>query len=337
MPQAVRARKQQFVQYALNTKSSLQLSRGMIYRELYLNLTLQPTLTNANNTQANTMLGDEWGVVKKIEVIANGTDVLKSISGDDLWWLNFFLYRAPPQVQPTIGDGATANPSISSWLILPLWDPHNERPIDTCLDSRILSDLRIEITWGTFTDVNSAATAWTVQPQLNVHTREAFGISGPFTQWRLFPIAVPISAANPQLQVQLPVGKVYRAFLIKAISNGSESGAVLNNFKFQSGSTVFADQPAALINQTEVVRRGMPRGFSGGAGGTYDQLRRSTKSTINGIYFFDQVMDGMLTESIDALGFSELTLELDVLAPTAPSLIIYPMQLIPPRGVPKGK
>ena len=91
MGQQVRRRKQGNVQFQANNKESISLSRGMIYREIYLKLRGAPTLTGANNTQAKTLVGDEWGVVKRIDLIANNTDVLRSMTGNQLWWINYFI------------------------------------------------------------------------------------------------------------------------------------------------------------------------------------------------------------------------------------------------------
>ena len=72
MPQQIRKRKQNTVDYSSNNKIDKPLSRGMVYRELYLHLTCTPTITGANNVYANTLAGDDWAVIKRIQIIANG-------------------------------------------------------------------------------------------------------------------------------------------------------------------------------------------------------------------------------------------------------------------------
>src|SRR4051812_7444674 len=89
-----------------NQKVSVEISRGMAIREIHLRLKGQPTLTGANNTVANTLLGDEWGVVKKIEVFTNGSNPLVSLTGQQLKNLNRFWYDTLPPFTPTLGDGA---------------------------------------------------------------------------------------------------------------------------------------------------------------------------------------------------------------------------------------
>lgn len=330
MSQQVRKRPQTTLQFSINNTVSDKLSRGMVYRELYVRLQGAPTLTNANNTVANTAIGDEWGVVKKIEIIANNTDVLFSMSGNALWWLNKMFYGKSPLLTTTLGDGATANPAFDSMLLIPFWMPKSIRPIDTALDARELSDLKIAVTWGTFTDVNSAATAWTTNPTLQVHSLESFNVKGPFSQKRIYTIQQTIAASNPQFQVQLPVGPMYRGFLINTTDAGVDSEAILNNFKLVSGSTVFADVPETVLRDAHQLRENIARDFSGTA---YTKSRISTKNLFNGWYFYDHVTDGFLSEAIDTLGFSEFNIIADVtLGGGTTNLNIFPIQVIPVRG-----
>lgn len=331
MPQQVRVRKQTTVDYSSNNKTNEKLSRGMIYRELYLRLSGAPTLTAVNNTQANTAKGDEWGVVKRIDIVANGTDVIKSISGDALWWYNYFVLGRP-RLSTLLGDGATANPAFSSVLILPFWMPKSIRPIDTALDATQLSDLTIDITWGTFTDVNSAATAFTTAPKIEVYSLESFGVVGPFGQGRLFEIQKTITASQTQFQVDLPIGGMYRGFMINTTDAGVDDGDVINNMKLVSGTTVFFDASEEIIQDVYNQRNALERNFSGTA---YDDIKISTSSSLDGWYFIDLVTDGMMSESIDTLGLAEIKLEFDVTVGSGTTkMFVYPIQMIPVRGAP---
>jgi len=335
MGQQVRRRPQGNVQFQANSKVSISLSRGMIYRELYLKLRGIPTLPAVGNSQAATLIGDEWGIVKRIDLIANNTDVLRSLSGNQLWWLNYFMYGVPPDVTPGIGDEATADPPFASHLVLPLWMPRSLRPMDTALDARELSDLKLEITWGQYTDINATATAWATDPVLEVHSLESFGAKGPFSQWRMYAIEKTIAATAAQFQVQLPVGPMYRGFLMNFTDAGKDANDILNNFKLISGTTVFADIPALLLNECDRLRLSCSRFWDDGvAAGVYDHLRRgSTYNSLEGWYFYDHVTDGYLSESIDTLGFSEFELELDVTVGAGTTkAFILPLQIVPVRG-----
>ena len=333
MGQQVRKRFLESVAFTANNKQSEDLPRGMIYREMYLRLQGQPTLTAMNNTQANTDPADEWGVVKRIDIIANNTDVIKSISGRELWWLNKKWYGVNPRVTPALGDGATANPSFDSLLILPFWMPQSVRPIDTALDSRELSSLKVEVTWGQYTDINSAASAWTGEPTLEVHSLESFNAKGPFSQWRMYEIEKEITASNPRFQIQLPVGPVYRGFDIVTTDAGVEQNDILNNLKVVSGTTVFLDQPEAVLRMADDIRNGQVRGLDDGASAAFTEDKRSTEANREARYHVDLVTDGFLSEGIATLGFSEFELECDVtVGGGTTKIIVVPHQIIPVRA-----
>lgn len=322
MAQQVRKRFQKTVRFSSNNKQTEQLSRGMIYRELAVRLQHAPTLTIANNTAAKLKRGGEWAVVKRIDIVANNTDVIRSISGSELWWLNTFLFGSAPQESIAL---ASDNPACDSILRIPFWQPRSIRPIDTALDARELSDLKIDVTWGTYTDVNGDATAWTTEPTLEVSSIESFGVRGPFSQWRFFGIEKEITATNPSFQVDLPVGPMYRGFMIVTIDADDMQSDILNNFKWISGTTVFADMKEKNLREEYIARNGIDRGIV--RTGDFDG------DNFDGVYMYDHVTDGYLSEAIDTLGFSEIKLELDVTVGSGTTkVIIYPQQIIPVRG-----
>lgn len=336
MPQEVRKQKQGTIEYSANNRETESLGRGVVYRELMIRLTGQPTLTTANNTTAKTKRGDEWAVIRNLRLVANGTDVIKSLSGDDLWWLNYFMLSRP-RITTAIGDGS-ANPSFDSVLILPLWMPGVIKPLDTALDARELSSLELEIDWGDHTSINGDATGWTTEPKVEIWSLASFNVQGPFSQWRVFTIEKEITADNPQFEIELPVGKLYRGFMIETTDADQDQADILKNFKLVSGSTVFADVSAEddVLQQAEDIRRGTVPHYDAAAN-AYDDLRRSDNSQREGWYVYDHVTDGRLTEGVDTLGFSEFKIEGDVAVGGGTTKIrVIPWQVIPLRGGANG-
>ena len=323
MSQQVRRRFQKTVKYQSNNKETENLSRGMVYRELGIRLRGQLSITAANNTAANTLKGNEFALIKRLDVIANNTDVIRSIKGVDLWWLNFFMLSSTPQFSSEVGDGATLNPSFDSYVKLPVWMPRSLRPIDTALDARQLSDLKVEVTWADHTAVNASATGFETNPTVEVSSLESFNVKGPFSQWRVYPIEKAITQSNDQFQIEIPVNYMYRGFMLNFTEAGADSGAILNNFKWKSGTTVFADMTAAELHEEYLTRNNINRQAN---------ILSGNANSLDGYFMYDHVTDGYLSEAIDSLGFSELTLELDVTAGAASKVTVYPMQIIPVRG-----
>lgn len=334
MSQQVRLRKQKTIAFSANNKVPESLSRGMVYRELYLRLQGAPTLTNTNNTQAKTLQGDEWACISRLDLVCNTTDVIRSFSANALWWLNYYFYGNTPFITSDLGDGATANVPFDSTLILPLWMPQSTRPIDTALDARNLSDLKLEVTWGTYTSINADASAWTTEPSLEVYSLESFNVQGPFNQCRINCIEKTITATSSQFQISLPVGPMYRGFLLNFTDAGADDGTILNNLKIKSGTTVFADVTESVLAQVSRQRHGAPLVHNTGANVNYLETRRGTTYNSHaGWYLYDHVTDGYLSECIDTLGFSEFELELDVTVGSGTTKVfVYPIMVIPVRG-----
>lgn len=320
MPQAVRRRPQGVISYTSGQTERLKLGRGMLYRELYLDLTGTLTVSAANNTAANTQRGDEWGIVKEVRLIANGTTVLLVRSGEELAQEMFTYFGQYPlnsrnigaSSATVLGDAATLNPSLYSTAIIPLWMPKAVKPMDTLLDARLLSELTLEIRWGTHTDINSAATGFA--GQINVQSAEVFGVpkDQKFSSVRKPRTIADITATNSAYQIELGVGDMYRGLLLHVTDNGVDDGAVLNNIKLVSGSTVFYDMPAPAVQQVTFGRGELVLVPDQVVTARYQKPRVAVNSHLNGWYWIDFLMDGRMTEAIDTVGLSEFKLELDV-------------------------
>lgn len=325
MPQAVRRRTQSMLTQAAGALTPYLLGRGMVYREIVLRLQGQLTATTGNNTAGNTKLGDMWALLPTLQLVANGSQSLRLLSGEQLWWLNWFFYGAQPPDTSALGDG-TANPAFDSTLIMPLWYPDTIRPLDCGLDSSLLTELRLDATWGNYTDVNAAATGFTSTPTLTISSVESFGAIFNNAK-KQFVYSTPIltrniqqpTGSNSQFRIQLPVGNMYRGIAIQTLNSGGTEAALLNNVKIYSGTTVFYDLPGSMIQKYNRLKRN-----------NNPAAMTSTASSVNGWYFVDLLSDGYLTEAINTLGFSELILELNVNA--AGTVNYIPMQVIVPRG-----
>lgn len=301
------------------TKFPVTLSRAGNLREIYLRLTGAPTLTLGNNTVANTGIGDEWSVVQRIDVIANNNDVLFSMSGNDLFWYNFFAYGTVPRITPTIGDAATANPSFDSVLIIPFWSPNSARPMDTVLRTTSLSDLRVEVTWGNFTDVNSAATAWTANPIIQITGYyDDSPFLPPFLKKLTKTVAVP-PAAQTDYRIDLPViAGGYRRLIFNSVAAGSDSSTIITNLQLVSGSTIFSDFDNQTIQQALNMRAELWTDIDSTSAvpqvAYQRQFRRNTKSNFRAWYFHECCPDGYLSEAINTSGLPEFFARLNVSA-----------------------
>jgi len=329
MPQQIRKRRQTTVQYQANDTQIERLGRGMIYRELHLQLNFELTETASSNIGEDAIeRGDEWAVIKNIRIIANGSDVLRNFTGNQLRWLNKLVYGFNPRNPMAGGVAAEGSLAVSSSLVLPFWSIGTVRPLDTALDARQLTSLEIEIEWGDVSSITSGSATFSGTPTLKVYSLESFGVEADFAQSRVFKIQESSVAVNDQHEMDIPVGSMYRGFLINTSASGVDA-ANLSNIKLKSGTTVFVDQEAALLRDIANMRHGVFVTFDE-VGGLEDNVFVSVDSDIAGWHYLDLVTDGRLKEALDTLGLAELTLELDVNTQT--DITVLPLQIIPVRG-----
>lgn len=334
MGQQVRFFPNQPHSWVAGQKTVQNITRGMLLREVAIRLTGQLTCTAVNNTAANTKRGDEWGVVQRIDVIINGNDVIRSFSGNELWWLNRFMYGNAPRVTSVLGDATTLNPAFDSTLIIPFWQPLANRALDTILDTRTVSDIRIEVTWGTFTDINGSATGFTVAPTLGVNPLMSWGVDVKPSACRMSKMLKQIAAANQQEIIPLAVGPLYRGFLLNTANAGgtadvaSSASTGITNIKLVSGANVFRDVSFNMLRDYQLQRTNASRAYA--ANGYIEPRRGNTNNLQDSWVFLDLVSDGFLGECVDSAGLTELNLE--VTAAAACQLTVIPIQIIPPKA-----
>lgn len=332
MPQQVRTRFQKTINFSENGRSNEQLGRGMIYREIMLRLQGSIDVGADGEAPAEIRPGEEWGIVKKIELTANGTDVIRNITGEELRWHNYFIYGVPPAISEAwLGAAADATVAFDSTLVIPMWSIGTRRPVDTMLDARQLSSLELEITWGTATDITNGGIGLQIvaAPSVEVYSLESFGVEGPFAQSRIFRIEESSVPVTNQFQIELPVGPMYRGFLIHCQDDsGNDLVEALNNIKIFSGTTVFYDAAGEVVQQWTYLRKGIQQLLPNGT--ALQNPFVSANSNRNGWYFVELVTDGLLSEAIDTLGFSELKMEFDV-ASAIDTLTVLPLEIVPVR------
>lgn len=322
----------------VNSTSIQQLNKSLAYRELYVRLTAQPTLSAANNTVALTAKGDEWGVIKRIRILANSSDVLIDISGDQLWWLNRQYFGNNPRPVVGMGDATTANPSIDSTLVIPLWATRAGKPMDSVFDSGGLTDLRTEVTWGTFTDINANASAWTQQPQLTISSHENELTAAFYPPLIKRQVAQQLIAAgtSTNFRFNLDVGPLYRGFLINFATNATpavDTPALFSNVRLISGSTIFVDLDEATLQSAMTLRSDTPFGVEFTSAGVPYQtnLRVNASANPKAWYNLDLVTDGYLSEAINTARFNEFYLEFNI-ASACQVNVISQQFLVNPRA-----
>ena len=334
--QITRTRKQQVLNYQANgLVVSNQLGLGMLYRELSLRLSGALISTGSHFGPTTILGGDEWAFVKKIELVVNGGDTIRTFTGEEFRMYNAFTFEKPPRPSQLFNSGASTS-SFDSTLILPFWDYRGISPVDTLLDSSKLSDLRLQVTWG---NPDSATTfsgnTFTTAPTIGITSRESYGLKGRFSVTRNFRIVQSNVPSGQGYTVILPLGNIYKGFFINTKdASGNDLVDCVDHVQIVSGTNVFLDADYKDLRDWWALRNSahFPRIDT-----TFAEMpiALSNKSLLNGWQYINLVDDGYLTEAIDTFKLSELKLVFNT-NQSIGTMSIIPDQIIPVRNAAKA-
>lgn len=312
---ANRLRKIGQILYAQNQPRSLDMPRKDLYRFLILRLT--GILNIATLGAPTNRLNSPFNLIKRIELIADGKDTIKSLSGPALLMKNFYLFgRYGNRTIPTWATGAM---TFYGTLVLPFAQPKAVREADTFFDSGRLSTLELKITWGSMADIFATApTTYTeTSGVIDVHLAETINLGKPLNLsiYKETTLEKQMTASATEFQVLLPVGNIFRGFLIETEVNGDPKQAVINDMQFRSGTTVFYRGEYASLQEGFLTTLGIQ------------------DKTLPGYHYVEFCPEGRL---VDALNASNLSM-LEFIANTTLDgagvnyIRIYPDELILPR------
>lgn len=308
-------REQATITYVSGAKVVQKLGRGSWYKYLVLRFRGAITCAALDNTNAKTKPGDEWALVQRLEMIVGG-DTVFSMSGEELRAFNRVWFRANPKYTTALGDGTTVNPSWDSVLLVPFITPGLARPQDTLLDTTDAEEVKLEVTFGTHTDVNGSATGMTTTPSIVVSSKESYGNPAYWCDRSISRFDVTTTGANTDAKVELTTGeRGYVAFMVHAEdASGNDVTSAINRIRLKSGPRTFVDVDAQSLLQSQILIDSVEQDQNPTSGGAlfYDDGARSSNSDNRSWYWLPMSDDGYLTESLKADGLSDLFFTFDV-------------------------
>ncbi len=320
--------------YTAGATSTLQIPRNYAFRRLSFHLDANVTI--AASASAGTPKDScPAQLVSNITIRANGRDVIKSMDLETLHRLTERRHGVRPFINSLPSGYAAVTQAVDAhaFLDFSMWDCI--RPIDTLLQSRGLATLEMIVTWGQpddiMTDAFTGGTGCSVNSAiLYVSAEEYVAVPAAmnFSVNKEYQIRSVIGAASDNHQIALPVGNMYRSFLIKTHSDGVNVNTILDNIQIKSGTEVFKNIRAVQLQMDNRIEFGLqlPK-----ANDTVNRLYQ--EGILAGYYHLEFVRDGRLTEALDARQLSSLELVLDVNAPGTVDVIdVYPVELIAPAA-----
>lgn len=242
-------------------------------------------------------------LIKRVELIGDGKDTIKSVPGVFLSHVNPFRDSRPP-ITPPASAAIAANVPIDWMGNLDNIFPDGVRPKDTSLQSRKYNMLQLRITFGKATDLLTGAPVGSVDAgtTLKISAVQTVELS-PAGQNEARAVrkdsygAYPVTGANNNFQIPLPVGNMIRAVLIRTEDGGEPSNGVLNNAILQSGVDVRLNLAGKLIRNLNSQQYKV---YGSGSG------------LPTGVYILDLCPHGRLTSAWDLRQKQQAYLTLDV-------------------------
>jgi len=319
--------------------STLELPRNYSMDKLKFRLTA--TLYRAAGASAGAPkdLENIAQLVSKIEIRKNGREVLKALDFETLCRLCELRYGTPMTNRRIIsGTGAAVTTEwdgyaavttganaiefeLVAWLDFGMWNAirRNDSLLDTTWRGGITT-LDLVVTWGQYDDVMTSAydpaaggVAADVTPVLQVSTDEYIDPDaepGEYIENREYGVRKVVTATNPKFQHKFNIGNRFRSFVVRTHSDDVQRNDILNNIKIISGSDVYKNRNSTQLRQENKAELGL-------------------ETMPTGYYLLEFCKDGHLSRSVNTLGLSDLTCEMDVtLQGTTCIIEIFPVELV---------
>jgi hypothetical protein len=204
------------IDYVANQKKTFDLPTDNFINKLYLSLTGS---VNTGATVPSLNPNNPLGIIKNIEVIAEGSGVIKHYNAEDLFLMDIYEYGTRPELTHTTTAANQTNSTFEASLSIDF----DSRDFETLLPAFQLGTLTLAITWGndtdlaTHTSINEATVAITTHEIID---GESEGIYKEQT------IIKNIPSASTH-RIDLPRGNLYEGLFIHALERGGVSSDFL--------------------------------------------------------------------------------------------------------------
>jgi len=327
---------------AANSPISYKLPVDAVYREINLSLEVANSTGVGGALTLNAPVWDRipWTAIKRIELIADGKDTIKSYDGGTLFDLNeidFGVYQDTQiaSIGASLTNGTPTYPlwhaltiSMESRGMVPEVDPKTGKvvggPSSTLLDARKFSSLELRITFGAGqADIYNVVTApstldryfvtpWGLEV-IDLDPSSSFAVNQEYMTSTAFPTTTATGR-----KFDLNVGNAYRALLLSSVDSNARA-AVDRLAKFDlKENGVFSRRvvDAGFLKMLNFRESLSPEGYGLGAGAPTGIPTISTTQGKNsagrlGVYYLNIAEDGRVGSLLDTRSYSSLALFVD--------------------------
>jgi len=238
------------------------------------NLTLRLFGNNIIGTSTATNWYDSpLGLLKKIELVADGHKTIFSASGRMLFAYGHFMRgRVGQQAVPAMTVGTRA---FSVTLILDHESKHFMDPVETLFDATRYKTLQLRITWGTAADIGKAGASGTfavdaANTGVDVMLEQTIvGEDRILFDHLLTSVVVPVTATNPKVAIDIPQTGLLANILLQTTREAALGPVfvddIINTVSLKSDTTVAHVDAVkwATLQAKNAVQYNLSTGLSG--------------------------------------------------------------------------
>jgi hypothetical protein len=299
-----------------NTRSQ-ELPNTFLYKNMMIRLS--GTATNGGTGPTGSVNENPLGLIRRLDLIADGRKLLWSIAGRDAFRLSQIMNGKVGEFTAAAATVSTTVPFAASFVV------HNEakglgRPIESYFDSRPFTKVELRVQWGTVSDVWSTPQTTTINAvtQLSIHLQQSLeGVEQiAFNRLLMFDEQATATSGFGTLTFKVPRAGLLMAILLRTDASLSPSNAILEGstvatFQLKSDNNFVHKDGLRFdtLRNRNVIELQLDTGATGGAN--------------TGYYWIDLSEDGLFTSLLNTYDLNTLDLVLFNVAGAA-SQIVHP-------------
>lgn len=172
-----------------------------------------------------------FDIITRIEVIANGSQTIKSISGKMLYLQNILEHGTIPSRTQTPSGTSSANQAFGGALTM--YFDKDKDYIESLLPTHVLSSLQLKVTWATAATID-AGTSFNIDylyiyPLLTeeINRGQSTANIGVLKETEF----VKVLTASGWTEVDLPIGNVYETITVLTRDNTAASNSIISEYE----------------------------------------------------------------------------------------------------------
>lgn len=218
---------------------SLRIPRNHLFKNLLLEF--NGAITIAGGTTNGTVWGEQpFSLIRRVRVIRNGSEILQNLDGGALSRISRVNHFTTVPVTSIANGAIVSSATIKFALPVDFAVLGLSNPGISLLRAVGTSSLELEITMGNANQHivfgGDRAESIDAGAYIDVYSREILDVSGIFSDKQFAVHRTEVTADNPELTIDLPLGPLYRRIFVRATAQGGGllSDVIVNNVSLKS-------------------------------------------------------------------------------------------------------